>query len=328
MAIMKILLLILICLINGQEEFNFYHDNEFRQYYLFEPDNLNQNAPLVFVLHGYTSSATTIMNYSNMNSVAEQNGFAVCYPQGKIDQWNNRFWNVGYDFHSNQTVDDISFLTDLALHLQNENGYNQNNTFVTGMSNGGDMSYMLACQTENIFKAYAPVAGCMMQDIYNACNSSFASIFEIHGTNDDVTLWDGDYLNLGGWGPYLSTNDGINHWVEQNDCQNSEQLQGPSFNTIHHRYYDCNDNHEVWLYEINGGGHDWPNYSSEEIWSFFNNFLSSEDINGDGTINIQDVIMLINLILASQFDSYADLNDDGLIDILDIIILLNVILEN
>ena len=38
--------------------------------------------------------------------------------------------------------------------------------------------------------------------------------------------------------------------------------------------------------------------------------------------------MLINLILASQFDSYADLNDDGLIDILDIIILLNVILEN
>ena len=126
MTNMKSLLLILICFINGQEEFNFYHDNEFRQYYLYEPDNLNQNAPLVFVLHGYTSSATTIMNYSNMNSVAEQNGFAVCYPQGKIDQWNNRFWNVGYDFHSNQTVDDISFLTDLALHLQNQNGYNQN----------------------------------------------------------------------------------------------------------------------------------------------------------------------------------------------------------
>ena len=47
---------------DGQEEFNFYHDNEFRQYYLYEPDNLNQNSPLVFVLHGYTSSAITIMN--------------------------------------------------------------------------------------------------------------------------------------------------------------------------------------------------------------------------------------------------------------------------
>ena len=39
-----------------------------------------------------------------------------------------------------------------------------------GMSNGGDMSYMLACQSD-VIRAIAPVAGCMMKDIYDTCET-------------------------------------------------------------------------------------------------------------------------------------------------------------
>ena len=196
------------------------------------------------------------------------------------------------------------------------------------MSNGGDMSYMLGCQADDIFKAIAPVAGCMMEEIYNTCNPGPTPVFEIHGTNDGVTLWDGDMQNNDGWGAYLSTLDGIDLWVEQNECQSSEEITGPTLNTIHHRYFDCMDNVEVWLYEVVGGGHDWPNYSSQEIWNFFNQFIASGDINNDGTINIQDIIVLINIILLeSNFDSDADINNDGLINILDIVQLVNIILN-
>ena len=39
-------------------------NNETRQYYLYTPDSLGQGVPLLFVLHGYSGSAVSIMNYS------------------------------------------------------------------------------------------------------------------------------------------------------------------------------------------------------------------------------------------------------------------------
>ena len=126
-------------------------NNETRQYYLYTPDSLGQGVPLLFVLHGYSGSAVSIMNYSNMNQIADENGFVVCYPQGVIDDIGYAFWNVGYDFHPNETVDDVEFFSALAYYLQEEYGLSGYNTFSTGMSNGGEMSYMLACQACDVF---------------------------------------------------------------------------------------------------------------------------------------------------------------------------------
>ena len=69
---------------------------------------------------------------------------------------------------------------------------------------------------------------------------------------------------------------------------------------IKHRYYNCINSTEVWLYEVVNGGHDWPSYSSQEIWSFFNQFIDSSnaDINLDGEINILDVVELVSIILS------------------------------
>ena len=79
------------------------------------------------------------IKYSGMNEIAETNGFAVCYPQGTTDNNGNTFFNVGYSFHWNQTVDD--FIIALAEYLQAHYNLSPINTFSTGMSNGGEMSY-------------------------------------------------------------------------------------------------------------------------------------------------------------------------------------------
>jgi len=321
----------------------FEYDGINRQYYFYRPDNIEDNAPLVFVLHGYGSSANSIMNYSNMNSIADENGFAVCYPQGISDDYNNNFWNVGYAFHDNETVDDVGFLQSLTYHLQNEYILSETNTFSTGMSNGGDMSYMLACQAHETFKAIAPVAGCMMQSIYNTCDSIPVPVLEIHGTADHVTLWEGDMENNDGWGAYLSTLDGINYWVETNNCVESEDIDLPNIDfsdgstVIKHRYFDCIDNNEVWLYEVVNGGHDWPGSdgnmdidSSTEIWNFFNQFLFIlGDVNDDENLNILDVIVLVQIVLGEYEENIAgDINQDGTYNIIDVIQLVNIILNN
>jgi len=162
-TIISIVLLILLILPAESQEFRINVGGRSRQYFLHRSFSLPADAPLVFVLHGYSGSAASMKNWSGMNKIAEDNGFAVCYPQGINDDWNNSFWNVGYEFHNNETVDDVEFITTLAQYLQNTYNLSTENTFCTGMSNGGDMSYLLACQASDVFKAVAPVAGCMME---------------------------------------------------------------------------------------------------------------------------------------------------------------------
>ena len=42
------------------ESYSFNHEGLVRQYYLYEPDLLEENAPLVFVMHGYGGTASGI----------------------------------------------------------------------------------------------------------------------------------------------------------------------------------------------------------------------------------------------------------------------------
>ena len=52
------------------------------------------------------------------------------------------------------------------------------------------------------------------------------------------------------------------------------------------------------------------------------------DLNMDGTVNILDIVSMVNIVLNDEENNYADLNNDGIINILDIILLVNIVLEN
>lgn len=242
---------------NGQLQ-NFNHNGINRQYIYYEPPNLPLNAPLVVVLHGYTSSANGIKNYCGMNAVADNNGFAVCYPQVTSDSWGNKFWNVGYDFHWNENVDDVDFLVQLVQHLQIQHNLSSQNTFSTGMSNGGEMSYMLACQQSQIFKAIASVSGTMFNSYWNTCGSSVIPVMEIHGTNDNVNLWAGDYSNSTGWGVFYDIDSIISLWVNNNNCTQFINSTLPDLNNSDGSYVETDkytngtNNNEVWLYRVVG----------------------------------------------------------------------------
>ena len=268
---------------------DFEHDGGTRQYIYYEPENLNQQMPLVFVMHGYTGDANSIRNYSQMNDFADQYGFAVCYPRGTIDPGGNRFWNVGYAFHPNETVDDVGYLTQLAQYLQQSYGLNPDYTFATGMSNGGEMCYMLACQGYDTFKAVAPVAGMILQDILDDCDAAPGiPVFEIHGSQDGVTPLAGDPDNNDGWGSYPSIAQTIEYFVEKNSCTTLIEGSVPNTDTsdgsfiVSEKYIDGVNQNEVWYYKVVGGGHDWPGSggnmdieAGEQAWLFFQNYIDN-----------------------------------------------------
>ena len=268
---------------------DFEHDGITRQYIYYEPETLNAQMPLVIVMHGYTGDANSIKNYSEMNDFADQYGFAVCYPRGTVDGGGNRFWNVGYAFHQNETVDDVGYLTQLTQYLQQTNGLNPDYTFATGMSNGGEMCYMLACQAYDTFKAVAPVAGMILQDILDDCDAAPGiPVFEIHGSQDGVTPLAGDPDNNDGWGSYPSIADTIDYFVEKNGCTTLVEGSVPNTNTsdgsfiVSEKYINGVNQNEVWYYKVVGGGHDWPGSggnmdieAGEQAWLFFQNYIDN-----------------------------------------------------
>jgi len=275
----------------GQQNFNFFHNGLNREYIYYSPNNLPSNAPLVFVAHAFSGSAQGIMSYSGMNNIADQNGFAVCYPQGTVDSWGDNFWNVGYDFHTGVTIDDIGFLETLASYLQSTYQLSSNNTFFTGMSNGGEMCYLLAFDGSNIFKAFAPVAGTVFPN--GLINNLFTPnvpvpFFVTHGKNDNVTFFSGD-PNDQYWGPYLSVDTLVDFWVNYNSLSSLSIDTFPDLNnngkiTISKKYTSfASNSNEVWLY-IHESSHNWGDDGDmvieQEIWNFFSLFTnSSTEIN-------------------------------------------------
>ena len=277
-----------------QLSFVFEHDGIAREYMLYIPNTIKPQAPLIFVLHGLGSTNSHIRDYSQMDLVANKNGFVVCYPQGTGSTKNtihtkkgSSFWNVGYEIHKNEVVDDVSFLTSLAIYLQQEYDLDPEKTFCTGMSNGGDMSYLLGCQAPEVFKAIASITGCMMEWIYKSCdNNSPIPVFQIHGTRDNITYYDGDITNRDRWGAYLGVESTIQFWVDHNMCSKSiidtiGFVNNESRYIIREKFLNGVDENEVWLHKVIDGGHDWVQKSlekdfntSEEIWKFFEHLMS------------------------------------------------------
>ena len=257
----------------------FNHNGVERDYILYKPDKLEQNAPLVFVLHGYTSNAETIQWYSGMNNMADASGFAVCYPQGTPDYGGTTHWNARLSISQ---TDDIGFLSELAEFLQKEHNLNPGKTFVCGMSNGGYMSYTLACEAPEIFKAIASVTGTMSGYSWEKCDPSEpVPVLQISGVDDEIVPIDGSMSAGGGWSGAPHMDKVIDYWSSLNNCITTDSLfLSGKTNAYYHR--DCINNHEVWYYKIDNWGHEWPSSydetgtnANEVIWSFFSNFLET-----------------------------------------------------
>ena len=303
---MFIRLLILIALFNSSFIVSDYrtiiHEGIQREYLIHVPDNLNNDSPIVFVIHGYTGSAEGIAAYSGMNSISEREGFIAVYPQGTIDSYGNAFFNVSYGFNNESTINDVSFIRELVKSISHEFNLKRKKAFATGMSNGGEMSYLLACTSSDLFKAVAPVAGVLMKGLKDSCElSSPVPVFEIHGTADKISLYEGDLNNEKGWGAYYDLPSTIDFFAKRYQLVNKSVKQitskesGADYDIFFERHWTDDLEEEVWMYRIEGGRHVWPGKrlrwrddpmarlyfgtgnedinASEEVWAFFKKYL-------------------------------------------------------
>ncbi|SPM32890.1 Poly(3-hydroxybutyrate) depolymerase [Mycobacterium rhizamassiliense] len=230
-----------------------------RSYRLHLPDGLPGSAPLVLVMHGVTGSAAQVETDFHWDDVADPTKFVVAYPDGLGNAWNvdgqTCCGRAGRD-----GVDDVGFIRAVVDDISRHVGIDPARVYATGMSNGGIMSYTLACTTD-IFAAIGPVAGVQL----NACPSPRpTSVMHIHGTADHLVPYGG--------GPGYSVIDGppipdVNaFWRRVDQCgAPAATTDGPVTTST----AGCADNRGVVLITIDQGGHDWPSWAAQTLWQFF-----------------------------------------------------------
>ena len=243
---------------------------------------------VLFNLHGYGSNALEQMYYTNFNNLAntKENNFILIHPQGaplntvltsSSSHWNSGGWTIG------STVDDVDFIDTIIKLVSQKYNLNQDRIYSTGMSNGGFMSYHLACNLSSKIAAIASVTGSMSKETYEDCNPTHStSILQVHGTIDATVPFEGNSA-LG----MRSINDVMDYWKLYDACDIEPISIVTDYFDIeisvqHDAYLNCLNDVQVELYKIEGMGHRWPNKerygisATEIIWEFINTY----DING------------------------------------------------
>lgn len=261
-------------------EYTLTHKGTEYRYYLYLPQNLPADAPLLMVFHGYNSRNIPSVGYG-FEPIADKEGFAICYPCGPKDHKGKPCWMVGYEFHAQERLvrDDVGFAVKLVKHLQKRYNLSDHNVFATGHSNGGAMSYILAYQAPKTFAAVASVSGHIMECTYRTLRAKQPiPLMEVHGTDDTLSRWNGDPYNNDGWGADIATSRAVGYWAAVNRCTHEQREELPLIRNqvIAHRYVGGVDGIQVWFYEVVGGKHSWADKdmnTAAEIWKFFSLYL-------------------------------------------------------
>ena len=256
-----------------------------RYYIIYVPESGASEAsmPVLFALHGYGSTAEIHKNYTNYQPLAETSKFIVIYPQGSYFQGtftSGNHWNVG-SWTAGSTADDVDFINEVIDLVSKKESINQNRIYSSGMSNGGFMSYHLACNLSSRIAAIASVTGSMSKETLENCSTSHPTpILQIHGALDVTVPFNGDStINM------ESIDNVFNYWTTYNSCDPIPSLivtDYVDFSVDYQKYNNCLNNVKVELYKISSMGHTWPgknNYgisATEEVW----NFVSQFDIYG------------------------------------------------
>jgi polyhydroxybutyrate depolymerase len=270
------------------------YDGLERTYRLSVPSTYDETRPmpLVIALHGGGGTGDKMVDLTvDLNGLADEEGFIVVYPDGVEKHWNDgrtmQTWRA-----SAEDIDDVGFIAVMIEHLSESYAIDPGRIYALGISNGGMMSYRLACELPETFAAVAAVTASMSEELAASCAPSQSiSVLVMNGDKDPLVPWDGGTIRFGRreFGEVISTADTMAFWAAENDCSPAPTITrevdvDPQDGTRVRRevYGQCRDGTGVALYAIEGGGHTWPGglqYLPERVIG-----KTSQDINANETI--------------------------------------------
>jgi len=251
-----------------------------RAYSKFIPSSYSKDSsiPLVVLLHGYGSTGAQQESYMKFESVAEKNKFILVYPDGTIDSVGRRFWNATdacCSFFSQ--VDDDAYLLAILKEMESRYSIDAKRIYFVGHSNGGFMSYRMACKHPDRIAAIASLAGASFFKPTDCGATNSVSVLQVHGTKDETIFYDGGQI-LGN--SYPSAFASASQWATVNQCTQNAVTRSTKIDlegnlagdeTSIKAWTNCQSSSEVELWTMENGTHI-PTLTSTfatKIWEFF-----------------------------------------------------------
>lgn len=228
-----------------------------RQYKVHVPPSYKPDVPtpVVFCFHGLGQDAVMFcVSGANMPAKSDEAGFILVMPNGYSNSWNA---GTCCGDAITQKLDEVGFVRAVFAEISKHLNIDLSRVYATGLSNGGYMSYRMACEASDLFAAVAPGAGAIgSADIgggtnadsdLTACMAKGVSVLDIHGTEDPLI-------------PYDKQKPSLDRVAMQNGCMLSQKpaaQPASAGDTTCVSYEGCRAGVDITGCSVKGGGHVW-----------------------------------------------------------------------
>jgi polyhydroxybutyrate depolymerase len=240
------------------------HDGQRRTWQEIVPaacQSRRARCPVLVALHGGggRTGGAQFVHGTGLAGEGVTRGYVVLAPDALGDNWNDGRPEIAAG------IDDVGFIRAMIADAGRRFGIDRRRVFAVGASNGGLMSYRLACEGGDLVRAIAPVIANMGEALIARCRpAASVSVLMMPGTADLLIRYEGGAVAFAsGRGRTVSADRTLDFWREAMACQGPPQTE--RFDPVRDetavaitRYDRCRGGATVRRWTVEGGGHTWP----------------------------------------------------------------------
>jgi polyhydroxybutyrate depolymerase len=236
-----------------------------RKLRLFVPSAYDgqKRLPLLLNLHGSSDAADSFAKSSQMEQVAETEGFVVAGLEAVAGQWNVP--------PTDDLPDDVKYASDAIDLATSTVCIDPLRVYASGFSGGGRMSSRLGCVLPDKIAGIGPVAGVRWPA---PCPGAALAVIAIHGLADTTNAYAGEGPEHPRWNE--SVEDAVLGWATKDGCDLTKQIDDPAGPLSTYLYTGCQKGVSVKLVRMDGVEHAYPTgtplHAAKEVWGFLKQF--------------------------------------------------------
>ncbi len=224
------------------------HNDIERSAHIYEPDT--DITAIMMALHPFYSSGRAMEAMSSLNTIADERGWVIIYPEASQPYWDDGRFSAGLP-PLNSAVDDVGYLANLAETARET--YDVHDVYLTGLGNGGTMALRAVCETPEQYNGVAIVSALMWTYQQEYCDTDSATAMDmlfIKGTDDHIYWSEGREINNAQW-EIMSIEDTLSFWSSHHQCDEARPTEARRSTLL--IYENCaNDTTTASLHVING----------------------------------------------------------------------------
>lgn len=264
-----------------------------RTYDIYVPANASGPMPLVIALHGGGGNSSSMVASAGWVDKAQAEGFIAVFPNG-VGRMEKRYtWNAGgcCAFAMNQNSPDVKFIGDLIEAVEASEPVDPHRVYLTGMSNGGMLTFRAAAVLGDKLAAVGTVVGAMFED--QPLPKGNMPIIMINAVHDGVVPYEGGVspmplVRKSQTAPFLPARETAKLWAAWNHCSGDPHTSREG-SVVTQAYTDCAA--DTVFITLEEGGHGWPGgkalrespeqasdamNATDVLWSYFKEQVQAE----------------------------------------------------